>query len=444
MTKRILFLILAVIMVFAFVSCGKNDDNDKETSSAVTSDEDVSQSNGTKDSPYSDIELQLVGTWRNEEDNVYFAFGDDMKYTAYTSEDDGIFKYTGTWSVNPIVPACFDIDYDKEEPVLQMPFNVERDGRFGLDTFGDYIVTENNNESGTVSFNFNFAGNGSCICSECIGSYNFNVVKVSDKTDHECPFYGADYISDETPEVDFSDGDFKLNDVLEMNRIGSLFKRYDYITKRNVTDTGITTETHIFKWNNHRMIAGSDNMSDPNDRYYFYDDYMLTKVGNHYKCSDYGDMEDTTDDYITDILISCGDDMLSKSEKSDVFIVKIGKPLDYLLCELNKKDLSVQKITINPGSMYEMEYILTYNEEYEDFGITDGWTSTKEITVVEHFMVDGNEADGAYSVVVPYNIEYWNNELENNNCWMNDDYTIPYKYPGNGKDYTIYCTNTEG
>ena len=90
---------------------------------------------------------------------------------------------------------------------------------------------------------------------------------------------------------------------------------------------------------------------------------------------------------------------------------------------------------------------VSYDETPPDTSFLDSWEAPLR-TVTVHWESFENEAREAHTDLVrlPADWEYLPLEVQfgGYHCWMDEGYTQPYAYPGDGLDYELYLTTAVG
>ena len=73
------------------------------------------------------------------------------------------------------------------------------------------------------------------------------------------------------------------------------------------------------------------------------------------------------------------------------------------------------------------------------------WEETRTVTFIyDKMLADGNTVTEKSNVEVPATWEVLPQYPEETYYYMNQENTIPYTYPGDGKSYEVYVTNIAG
>lgn len=89
----------------------------------------------------------------------------------------------------------------------------------------------------------------------------------------------------------------------------------------------------------------------------------------------------------------------------------------------------------------------TYTEQPPAFSFLDGWERPlRKVTLVWESYYGGEHQVRTETVQLPDDWEYipWEGRWGDYTIYMNEGYTIPYFYPGDGVDYTLYLTTAKG
>ena len=89
----------------------------------------------------------------------------------------------------------------------------------------------------------------------------------------------------------------------------------------------------------------------------------------------------------------------------------------------------------------------TYTEQPPAFSFLDGWERPlRRVTLVWESYYGGEHQVRTETVQLPDDWEYipWEGRWGDYTIYMNEGYTIPYFYPGDGVDYTLYLTTAKG
>lgn len=114
-------------------------------------------------------------------------------------------------------------------------------------------------------------------------------------------------------------------------------------------------------------------------------------------------------------------------------------------------------ITVNYGTLRIEHVRITYGMEYADCEVKTGdipydgeildmWDDTRSVTVVRSYTNDaGNEATEKYTREVPKGWEVVPEGIFNAEeaMYLDKDHSVPYEYPGDDEDYTIWVTEAD-
>ena len=120
----------------------------------------------------------------------------------------------------------------------------------------------------------------------------------------------------------------------------------------------------------------------------------------------------------------------------------------------------LERVSVDRGTLALREYTLelesgellsresfTYDEEVPDASFMDGWTGElRTVTVHWEEFTDDGPVTRTQTVQLPADWEYLPGDAQWGNfiAWMDEGYTRPYAYPGDGVDYELYLTTARG
>ena len=91
--------------------------------------------------------------------------------------------------------------------------------------------------------------------------------------------------------------------------------------------------------------------------------------------------------------------------------------------------------------------VIRYGEKLPDFSFLDAWDGPlRSVTAVWEDWYSGSRSVRTETIELPADWEYkpWDARWGDYTVYMNEGYTMPYAYPGDGVDYTLYLTTAKG
>ncbi|MGN0542658.1 MAG: hypothetical protein ACI4JG_04300 [Acutalibacteraceae bacterium] len=111
----------------------------------------------------------------------------------------------------------------------------------------------------------------------------------------------------------------------------------------------------------------------------------------------------------------------------------------------DKETLAVKKSICRYDDEELNEIYFDYDTPVEYALLIDGWDGElKKVTVVSEIIGDSGSSVITKEYSIPADWEMLPYEYEEVAIYLDKDMTVPYEYPGDGVDYTIYVTNTMG
>lgn len=111
----------------------------------------------------------------------------------------------------------------------------------------------------------------------------------------------------------------------------------------------------------------------------------------------------------------------------------------------DKETLAVRKSVCRYDDEELNEIYFDYNTPVEYASLIDGWDGElKKVTVVSEITGDSGSNVITKEYSVPADWELIPYDYEEVAVYLDEDMTVPYEYPGDGVDYTIYVTNAMG
>lgn len=138
-------------------------------------------------------------------------------------------------------------------------------------------------------------------------------------------------------------------------------------------------------------------------------------------------------------------------EKEDTYVLKVTYPDrdidDYEITVTVKKDtLAVVKAVYkSEGKITETAKITLGAEPQDDAKIISKWKAKKKtVTIIAEKQQGNNKTLKQTELKLPSDWEINVNDSQELTAYLDSDYTVPYRYPGNGKSYKLYLTNAMG
>lgn len=260
-------------------------------------------------------------------------------------------------------------------------------------------------------------------------------------------------------------GAFTMKELCEQNRVSVLLKNYKTVSysQNNIKGKKIQ-EGCYFTYNGYPVSAESW-VYNGKEYFYSFNGSRIDVVDGKYVMRVYSgpdeerilgdELPSDTDSDIEYDITTCFDTGISYiydvKETADSYTFSIGESEDEkdysdILCKVSKYDLSIREVILNYGTGSESVTVFRYNEPAKDYGFTEGWKDYKfrEVTVIQELSVNGDIANGFFTVTAPYNVEVRPFAYSDYALWANGEWTKEYEYPGDNCDYTVYFTNTMG
>lgn len=138
-------------------------------------------------------------------------------------------------------------------------------------------------------------------------------------------------------------------------------------------------------------------------------------------------------------------------ENGDCYIFKVTYPdqgIDnYEVTVTVKKDtLAVVKAVYKSDGEITQTTKITLDAQVKDYAkVISKWKAKKKtVTVVAEKSKGNNKTVKQAELKLPSDWEITVNDSQELAFYMDSGHTVPYQYPGNGKSYTLYVTNTMG
>lgn len=138
-------------------------------------------------------------------------------------------------------------------------------------------------------------------------------------------------------------------------------------------------------------------------------------------------------------------------ESSENYVLKVTYPdmgVDDMevTVTVRKDTLSVTKAVFKSDGEVTETLKCTLDVDTKDYaGILSGWHGPKKTVTINAEKEKGNNRTKKHTELeLPLDWEVFINDSSEVSVYMDSGYTVPYKYPGNGKDYKIYVTTSMG
>ena len=117
-------------------------------------------------------------------------------------------------------------------------------------------------------------------------------------------------------------------------------------------------------------------------------------------------------------------------------------------CTVEKESLILKQIDWDYGDGTTSKVEIKHGADVmtKEFGMLDGFAQELRKVTCVYTLHDkkGAETEKKVELKVPYNVEpVWKSAHELT-FYLDEGLTKAYKYPGNGKDYTVYATDAKG
>ena len=250
-----------------------------------------------------------------------------------------------------------------------------------------------------------------------------------------------------------------LDYVMEQNFLGNYFESADTITMRCAyPDSGAEALTEFFIWNGRYAAVDSylentgekrisswhiPNMTFWNDedghvvgnldfRGYIEGSGMEMEAEIAYYCLYYGEVSSCVD---------CGETIRLTIENR--YADEYYGWDEYIL---DKGTLHIIRVnTFDEYGSIVCSTVVTTGDEFDHSDIFSAWDSTRTVTFIyNELQMDDSVLTTELTLEVPDTYELLPYVDEYMNLYMDEGYTMPYEYPGDGVDYTVYMTNISG
>ena len=146
-------------------------------------------------------------------------------------------------------------------------------------------------------------------------------------------------------------------------------------------------------------------------------------------------------DYFNDVTVQ----LAEEGEDCYTFNVENAERTYTNIITVDKETLAIQKIVyFNPdGNSFETK--VRYDAYVDGIELLDGWSGEfKTVTIVSDIVLENGKSNVTVEKRIPVLWELIPYAYEETALYLDADSTVEYQYPGDGKDYTVYITNTMG
>lgn len=249
-----------------------------------------------------------------------------------------------------------------------------------------------------------------------------------------------------------------LENVMEKNFLGSFFESADTVTMHSAYPDSVNdTYSEYFIWNDRYAAVDSylddngektieswriPNMTFRNDddhvvgnldfRGYIEGSGMEMETDIAYYCMYYGEVSSCVD---------CGETIRLTIEN------RYGGEFygwdEYVLDKDSLHIIRANTFDEYGGIACSIDIATGEAVDYEE--IFSAWDSTRTVTFIyNEIQMDDTVLTTELEIEIPENYEILPYVNENVNLYMDEGYTLPYEYPGDRVDYTVYMTNIAG
>lgn len=244
------------------------------------------------------------------------------------------------------------------------------------------------------------------------------------------------------------------SDLFDANTITMLLNHYSCVRVIRTHDFGKQTEQYsLLDDEIMEIVKTSPNDGEP----YYYGQYgaFYFEVEND-RTKAYVMLDDLNrtvefprEDTIANLFSGCKADYVKENE--DCYILKVTYPDkdvdDYEVLVAVKKDtLAVVKAVYKSEGKITQTAKFALGAEVKDYAkIISKWNAKrKTVTVIAEKQQGNNKTVKQTELKLPSDWEITVNDSQELTAYMDSDCTVPYRYPGNGKSYKLYVTNSMG
>lgn len=469
--KKITALILSIILLLSFASCGKKpiDETTTETTTQAITEEPANvekllynQSKGLAlafmftdnvDSLNNDYVLWNAIGWyvaiNSKENKLKYLTSEELIQIQYLFRPDTLpiepDEKNAGWIIKDEIEeknAIYRFDgyinsFDEYYSTVDFIVSHTTDGDNVIVT----VTVKNDNFGYEESFSFTYKK------SDAVYSYRLENIVMPEKNNTD----------------DSSEAEFTLYDLEQANKVTTLLGEYKTIKVEQYFKGKLDVVSNLWLMGNDRMIAKkilSPEYGEGEEYQYALNDVFMSYIDNHYVGYVLADTQamdvmrtGINDNYIFGYFTYGNIVNVSENKENYTFNVSysyidedgLGKDDISSYYEISKKDLSLRYAKWNIGTEYESEIKFYYDCPIDKYGFADKWEEIqyKSVTINCVEMSDP-ERNGTIEFGVPYNVEiipYDNNQYT---IYANKEMTNEYSYMGDGVPYEVTITNAMG
>lgn len=246
-----------------------------------------------------------------------------------------------------------------------------------------------------------------------------------------------------------------VEQLFDANTLSMLL--YNYSCVRVVRTSDYSTQIEQYSLIDNEIMQIIQNTPKGSDESYYYGQYgafYFEVESDRTKAYVMFDDLNTTvsfpfENMFADLFSECKADFVK--EKEDCYIYKLTYPnksfYGYEVLVAVKKDtLAIVKAVYKSDGEISQTAILTLGAEVKDYAkmISKWEAERKTVTVFSEKNNGNNKTSKQTQLSLPADWEVVVRDIDELNYYMDKNYTKPYQYPGNGKSYKLYVTNSMG
>ncbi|MGN0467485.1 MAG: hypothetical protein ACI4GY_02025 [Acutalibacteraceae bacterium] len=243
------------------------------------------------------------------------------------------------------------------------------------------------------------------------------------------------------------------SELFDANTLSMLLNNYSCVRVERTFDYGKQTEQYsLLDGEMLQIVKNSPKDSDP--YYYgrfgsFYFEVESDRTKAYIMLDDLNRETDfPSENTIAALFSDCKASFVKETE--DCYIYKVTYPDmgvdDMEITVTVKKDtLAVVKAVYKSDGEVTQTDKYTLDEQAKDYAkIISNFKEKKTVTVIAEKSKGSNKTVKETKLKLPSDWEIFINDSDELVTYMDSGYTVPYQYPGNGKNYKIYVTNSMG
>lgn len=249
--------------------------------------------------------------------------------------------------------------------------------------------------------------------------------------------------------------DFSLMELMEANCISNLLTNYKSVTSTDRTDNMTFSASYFLKDGAPAQIIQWKYDSGEVSYGGWYRGYEISKSEDGRVTASIAidkiteteafPYEEVFLSYMRDVTI----ELVREQEDCYVLAAKsiYSDPADNDVSTLtvDKETLAIRRIQFESEMDGEVEINITYDTYVDGMELLDGFGGKlKTVTVVTDIVLENGRSNVTVQKQLPANWELRPYAYEETALYLDADSTVEYKYPGDGKDYTVYVTNIMG